>query len=380
VEEVPARSLGYALDAGPVACGVVHSVFRHAVNVMMCGEMWTLLAEGKSDLPFGIRVALPDFDALGLRRGETVHVRSGFMGIGSRLVVDCRATARWVPARVLEPAPGLMRRLAMMAKLVRGRSWSGSAEMALAVKSAMHSPAAIGVVLAKVVGCGPGATPSGDDVLVGILAVLTSTHSKSAGAMTTEVLPRASAVNPSPRPAGERKLAGGASHRIRASKRPAPAGAADAAPSPFLRPRRGWSHFAFDSGGWRHRLISLGPPGHSQVGPHDFTAAVGMRRVANTRRTDGTRDAELLRGALLPLLPTTNDVSAHLLRQAAHGLLSRDLHELVSALIGNSSPAQLRDAVQRVVETGATSGADTCEGLLAFAPSYFIQQHAMAAA
>jgi hypothetical protein len=79
-------------------------------------------------------------------------------------------------------------------------------------------------------------------------------------------------------------------------------------------------------------------------------------------------------------LPSTNDVSAHLLRQAAHGLISRDLHELVSALIGGASPEHLSGTVRRVIETGATSGADTCEGLLAFAPTYFIQQHETLAA
>lgn len=272
--EVPALSLGYALEASTAACGVVHSVFRHAVNLLIGGEMWTLLAAAKSDLPLGIRVALPDFDALGLRRGEPVHVRSGFAGVGSRLVVDCRAAARWVPVSEKEVAPGLMRRLAAVAESVRGKAWSGSAEKAHAVKSALHAPAALGEVLANVVGCGPGATPSGDDVLVGILAVLTSAHSGSAGA----------------------------------------------------------------------------------------------------------RDAELLRRALLPLLPTTTDVSAHLLRQAARGLIGRAVHELVSALLGDASPEQLSATAQRVVETGATSGADTCEGLLAFAPAYFIQPHAMAAA
>jgi hypothetical protein len=272
--EVPALSLGYALDAGPAASGVVHSVFRHAVNLMVRGKMWTLLAEAKSDLPFGIRVALPDFDALGLRRGESVHVRSGFVGIASRLVVDCRAAARWMPAGAASPASGLMLRLAVVAKVVRGKSWSGSAEMAHAVKSAMHSQTALGEVLAKIVGRGPGATPSGDDVLVGVFAVLTSTHSGSAG----------------------------------------------------------------------------------------------------------PQDAELLRRALFPLLPGTTDISAHLLRQAAHGLLGRNVHELVSALIGSASPDQLNTSAQRVIETGATSGADTCEGLLAFAPRYFIQPHAMAAA
>jgi hypothetical protein len=129
----------------------------------------------------------------------------------------------------------------------------------------MNNTRALGDVLAKVVGRGPGATPSGDDVIVGALAVLTSPHSGMAGASAAEALGR----------------------------------------------------------------------------------------------------------SLRPLLSTTTDVSGHLLRQASNGLFCRDVHELLSALIGAPSPRELSEMVRRVIETGATSGADACEGLLAFAPSYF---------
>jgi len=140
--------------------------------------------------------------------------------------------------------------------------------------SAVNNKSALGDVLAKVVGRGPGATPSGDDVIVGALAVLTSPHSGMAGA----------------------------------------------------------------------------------------------------------RAAESLGRSLLPLLPTTTDVSGHLLRQAASGLFCRDVHELVSALIGAPSPRELGEMVRRVIDMGATSGADICEGLLAFAPSYFASGNERASA
>ena len=146
--------------------------------------------------------------------------------------------------------------------------------MAQAVRSALEVSAALGDVLSKVVGRGPGSTPSGDDVLVGILAVLNSPHSGAAGARATESLGR----------------------------------------------------------------------------------------------------------AILPLLWTTTDISGQLLRQAVKGLFSRDVHELVSALLGNPAPRQLRNTIRRVIETGATSGADTCMGLLAFAPSFLIPPEERAAA
>ena len=60
--------------------------------------------------------------------------------------------------------------------------------MAHTVRSALEAPDAIGNVLASVVGRGPGLTPAGDDVLVGILAVLSSPHSGLAGAKVAEFL------------------------------------------------------------------------------------------------------------------------------------------------------------------------------------------------
>ena len=39
VANIQALSLGSAFDAGLANRGVVHSVFRHAVNVMIDGEM-----------------------------------------------------------------------------------------------------------------------------------------------------------------------------------------------------------------------------------------------------------------------------------------------------------------------------------------------------
>ena len=247
----------------------MHSVFSRAVNLLIGNDMWTLMVEEKADLPLGIRVNLPNFDKPSFRGGEPVSVRSGFVGIGSRFVVDCRTAPRWRPQADREPEPGLARRLALVADAVADRSWHGSVRTAHAVKSAVNDAAALGPALAKVVGRGPGATPSGDDVLVGVLAVLTSPHSGAAGAKAADSLGR----------------------------------------------------------------------------------------------------------SLLPLLPGTTDVSGHLLRQAANGMFGRDVHELVSALIGALSLTELCDKVQRVINTGATSGADTCEGVLAFAPSYLAAQN-----
>jgi len=276
-DRIQALSVGHAIDADSAGFGLVHSVFARAVNLMIRAEMWTLLAADKADLPFGIRVASADFDVLGLRSGDPVNVRGGFVGIGSGSscrVIDCRAASCWLPAPHKEAEPGLAGRLAAVATAASDRSWHESASMAQAVKSALEVSAALGDVLAKVVGRGPGSTPSGDDVLIGILAVLNSPASGAAGA----------------------------------------------------------------------------------------------------------RSAESLGRAMLPLLWTTNDISGQLLRQAVNGLFSRDVHELILALLGNPEPQQFLNTIRRVIETGVTSGADSCMGLLAVAPSFLIPRGERAAA
>ena len=127
-----------------------------------------------------------DFDALGLCRGDRVDVRSGFVGIGpgsTRLVVDCRAAPRWTPAR-----PGQAR--AGSEPATRRRRGGGEPRCLARLRpdgvrdvmSALQRPRCRSAMsLPRVVGRGPGSTPAGDDVLVGILAVLSSPHSGPAG-------------------------------------------------------------------------------------------------------------------------------------------------------------------------------------------------------
>jgi hypothetical protein len=276
VIQLQALAVGHALDVRCAGGGAVHSVFLHAVNLEVRGELWTLLAADRNDLPLGIRLAPAELDALGLHAGDRVDVRAGFVGAGSgsrRIVVDCRAAPRWIPAPHPVLAGGLAQRLRTAEAAAVHRAWHGSAGMADSVVSALHDPAALCRVLRGVVGCGTGSTPAGDDVLVGILAVLAVPH------------------------------------------------------------------------------------------------------LART----GAAAAQSLRPCMLPLLPTTTDISAHMLRQAAAGLFARPVHELVSALIAER-PQRLIEAVQKAVDCGATSGADLCMGLLSCATSFLTNHHQEAAA
>jgi hypothetical protein len=277
VSALQALSIGPAVDVEAAVPGRVHSVFSRAVNIEIGSDLWTLVAAPGTDLPFGIVVAAQDFQATGLRNAQPVHVRAGFVGVGgggARVVVDCRAALRWRPVFDVAPVPGLAERLHAIAAAADARAWKDSARMAQAVVRALHDSSALTDVLGALVGCGPGTTPAGDDVLVGVLAVLVSPY----------------------------------------------------------------------------------------AGPSGAAAAARLRRL------------------LVPLLPATTDISAHLLRQAMDGRFSRRVHELMCALVADPGHARLARTVEGVVATGATSGADLCMGLIASAPAFLAAYHERAAA
>jgi len=181
-----AQTLGRQLDVWRPQTGVVHSVFEHAVNLIIDGELWTVLAPERPDIPFGIRLA-PGHrpDTLNVRPMDHVHVRAGYVGFGS-LILDCRTAACWTPSRWRPPATGMEARLASVERLARPRSWRESIGMANDVANALRkSDVELAGAVRRTLGRGPGLTPSGDDVLAGILTVLTSEVAGLAGERAT---------------------------------------------------------------------------------------------------------------------------------------------------------------------------------------------------
>lgn len=250
----------------------MHSGFETAVNLLIGGELWTLLEASRPDAPLGIRLEFR-MAGLGLEPGDRVTVRAGYLRVGD-WTIDCRCAGRWSPCRWGEPVSGLAARLALVEGVARPRALSESADMAGAVMAALRgTDAEIGNVVRTVVGRGPGLTPAGDDVLVGVFALLTS-------------------------------------------------GAA------------------------------------GEVG------AIAAARLAS---------------AVEPLLHTTTEISGHLLRQAARGLPGRALHDLGQALGEGASHERTSTALQRVLATGATSGADASLGVAAAFRACFLNIQSAAA-
>lgn len=175
-----ARSLGCEIDVRSPRSGVVHSAFARAVNLLVDGELWTVLRAARTDSPFGIRLA-PGEVPFDVQAADPVSVRAGYVGMG-RLILDCRAAARWAPARWTRPATGLAARLVAVERAARLRAWGESAGMARVVTDALGgSDAELARTVRRTVGRGPGLTPAGDDVLAGILVLLTSGAAGAAG-------------------------------------------------------------------------------------------------------------------------------------------------------------------------------------------------------
>ena len=192
---IAAERVGYALPAGVHSVGAVHSVFSCAVNLEIEGEMWTLLASDCAEQPFGIRLPVRSFEAFAIREGDGIHTRAGFVGVeraGGRLVVDCRAAPRWAPSPPDAVLPGFAARVALLSQAASARAWPSSRLMAHdAMRALLGESGALDGVLTGIVGRGPGLTPAGDDVLVGILAVVASPLAGEAGARATQAMRRA---------------------------------------------------------------------------------------------------------------------------------------------------------------------------------------------
>jgi hypothetical protein len=258
---VTAGAIGSVIDLRTPRTGRVHSVFTHAVNVSLGEQMWTVIARGGHDAAFTVRlsgVAVPG--DLGLRIHDRVWVRSSHVRVGPT-VIDARTAVRWMPRTYDVDIDGLGERVAELETVARHVAWEGSWTLADAVAGALASGDRrdLDDAVRRTIGRGPGLTPAGDDVLVGILAVLTAPGV----------------------PAGR---------------------------EPF---------------------------------------------------------AARLRAALVPALPATTEISRALLAQASHGHVSRPVWELVGTVLSGRAAAASARARPDVLSTGATSGGDTCAGLVA---------------
>ncbi len=191
------------------AAGRLLSVHRSAANVLIDGRLVTVARDSMGGLPNGVAVREFDGVALGLRDGMAARTHDGCLMIDGGLVtIDVRLATVWSPRIRVRPAPddipgraGLVAAAARLLPEVGLRPILGDDEPASNARrvlrrtarpasdaAAWAQPAADGLVRAlevgdldrataegaRLVGLGPGLTPSGDDLLVGLTATLTA--------------------------------------------------------------------------------------------------------------------------------------------------------------------------------------------------------------
>lgn len=148
--------------------GVVLSVHRSAVNLVVAGALVTVAGERAGGLPNGVLVAdLFDPRSLGIRAGDLVTIK-------------VRSARCWSPEL---PSLGSPRDLDVRAGIARRSAAAGSgglqgivpgADAFEALAEALASGSETAIVRAGngLVGLGAGLTPAGDDILVGLTAGL----------------------------------------------------------------------------------------------------------------------------------------------------------------------------------------------------------------
>lgn len=174
----------------------VHSVFDRVVNLEAAGgELFTLAARGSDNAPHTAIVDIAGFGATGIAVGDPITGVAQDIHVGSRVVVQWAAAPTW-QARLPEYA-GADACLRVQLRAARsylalhgargGMAGQGGAQGTFADEVSAALEQRSNLLLAalarkrfadacrhanSMLGLGPGLTPSGDDFLVGLFAVL----------------------------------------------------------------------------------------------------------------------------------------------------------------------------------------------------------------
>lgn len=179
------RSQKVSLDSGT---GRVHSVFERAINIEDArGQLVTIASRDVDDAPDTIIVDIDRFSALGAQAGSTAHPTKDAIAVGERFTVRLDTAIAWDATLPTWPADdGPLRSNLETVRCEMARSVAaGTSPLATAMSSMIEERAgALCAALERrdaaaaracgqaMLGLGPGLTPSGDDFLVGLFAVL----------------------------------------------------------------------------------------------------------------------------------------------------------------------------------------------------------------
>ncbi len=168
------------VSAGPLARidgvrGVVHAVYPGSVYIAMSGgPLLVVHGPGCGHTPTSLVVAGARRGEWGAAPGDSVTGKLGYLRFGSTLL-DARQARVWQPRRVVRRgATALAETLRAIVREIPGEAMArlDSACRRLVTVLVAADATAVGAGTRALVGNGPGLTPSGDDALVGLLAVL----------------------------------------------------------------------------------------------------------------------------------------------------------------------------------------------------------------
>jgi hypothetical protein len=205
-DAVPRRVAHAGIDALRV-----QSVYRSVVNISTADGLLTVASPETGGLPNGILADLgPDWRGIGLHPGMVVHASDAKIRVpDAGLEIQFDAAPRWSPrlqssAEVADAAAARWSRRSVATRTIAQARASAGGFGALMREDVAHDPVGIldvarpmlaGLIVAletgdrrcaaevatRLIGLGPGLTPSGDDVLVGIEAALHALDRPSAG-------------------------------------------------------------------------------------------------------------------------------------------------------------------------------------------------------
>lgn len=169
-------------------CGRVHSVFDRIVNVQDDrGEMFSLATRNVDDAPNTLIVDVHAFTAILVHPDDRVTGSARRLDVANHAVIALDHVIAWHPRRLTYPreASRLERNLALARRhateafeqRLKGTAWCASAKLqrlstqlfAALLNGDREAARVHGRAL---LGLGPGLTPSGDDFLLGLFAVL----------------------------------------------------------------------------------------------------------------------------------------------------------------------------------------------------------------
>ena len=183
--------------------GQVHSVFKRVINIELSGGgLFTLASCDLDDAPDTIIVDSADFSEMHVAAGQRVNTVGALMRVGPFLNVRFEGVKAWRGELPRYPADAsLLRRnlnaltdhlqraadaVGMLRLAAGGNSFEHDVSAALAARSARLCDALLRrniddahIHAKSMIGLGPGLTPSGDDYLVGLFAVLNILRSPS---------------------------------------------------------------------------------------------------------------------------------------------------------------------------------------------------------